>query len=334
MTSLRRGRLLLRLRPGFLAAEAVRGRQVVWAGEAAWEGPADLTRVLAEVAATPELGRDFRALSVVVERPLMQLRRLTDLPPVRQATLKTLVRTHAARYFRRNGTPLVTDAKWIAADDGRTALLCAMEVSLLEALAGGAQAAGLRLVSVTPAEGYGLSLLPPSTQVARFDRLRRTAFRWGTAAAAAWGLVGASYLLRLSVERRRVERELLRLEEPAAALRALRIEMRTAEEMTTAVAAAERAGHDVRQRLESVAAAVPDSAFLSSLTLSAAGNGTATGYAHRAAEVAASFERAPGVRSPRLEGRLTREVLLGREWDRFTISFGDSAKPGGRRGGG
>jgi hypothetical protein len=130
-----------------------------------------------------------------------------------------------------------------------------------------------------------------------------------------------------------VERELLRLEQPAAALRALRQEMREAREMVQAVHAAERTGNDLSLRLADVAAAVPDSAFLASLTLSAAGNGAATGYARRAAEVAASFERGPGIRQARLEGRLTREILLGREWDRFTVSFGDTTTTGRRRGG-
>lgn len=108
--------------------------------------------------------------------------------------------------------------------------------------------------------------------------------------------------------------------------------MRTAREMTEAVAAAELGAHDLTRRLADLAGALPDSAFLTSLTISAGGDGAVTGYARRAAEVVASLERAGGIRAPRLEGRLAREVLGGREWDRFTIAFGDSVRAGRRRG--
>lgn len=332
MKGSRGARLVLRLRPGVAVAEAVRRGQVLWATELAWSGAADLSRILTELGATPEVGPEYRVLSVLVERPLMQLRRVTELPPVRHAVLKSLVGTQSTRYFRRNGVALVTDARWIAVDGSRVAELCAMDAPLLEALAEGAEAAGLTLMSVMPAEADGLSLLPPSTMAARVERLRRSVAWWSMAALVAWGLVGSAYLIRLTVERRRVERALLRLEAPAAALRTLRKEMRTARDMTEAIAATEQGAHDLTRQLTEVASALPDSAFLTSLTISAGGNGAITGYARRAAEVVASLERAGGTRAPRLEGRLAREALGGREWDRFSIAFGDSPRPGRRRG--
>jgi hypothetical protein len=324
---------MVRLGAHSLVAEARRGTRVVWTGEAAWQEPSDLARVLSELIAAPEAGRSFRNLSVVVERPLVQIRRLTDVPPVPLRVLKTLIQTQAARYFRRNGVPLVTDASWLGRNGDRAAQLCAMEVSLLEAVADGAQAAGLRLVSVVPADRPRLSLLPPSTRAAQLARLRRSVLRWTVAAVVGWGLVATSYLVKLTIDRRRVERELARLEQPAAALLALRREMRTARGMVAAVDATEQVEHDLGRQLGDIAAAVPDSAFLSLLTLSAAGDGAVTGYARRASEVAASFERSNRIRAPRFEGRLTKELLLGREWDRFTIAFGDTAKAGRRRGG-
>lgn len=332
MSGLRGARLVLRLRPGVAVAEAVRRGQIRWTGELPWDGAADLTRMFTELAATPEVGQDSRTLSVLVERPLMQLRRVTELPPVRHAVLRALVGTQSTRYFRRNGAALVTDARWINVHGHRVAQLCAMDALLLEALADGAQTAGLTLLSVRPADADGLSLLPASTQVARVARLRRSLARWSVAAVLAWGLLGSAYLGRLTVERRRIERELLRLEAPAAALRGLRQEMRSARDMTEAVAAAERGARELTRRLAEVAGALPDSAFLTVLTVSARGNGAITGYARRAAEVAASLERAGGIRAPRLEGRTAREIVGGREWDRFTIAFGDSAGPRRRRG--
>lgn len=328
----RRNRVVLRVSPGCLCAEAMRGTRAVWSGRFTWGDLDDLPRVLVELAATPELGRDLRALDVLVERPVAQLRRLTDLPPVRQATLRTLVQTQSTRYFRRNGVPLVTDAIWAHESGSRVARLCAVDVTLLEAIADGAGAAGLRLESVAPAEGAGLSLLPPSTRAARLARRKRSLARWALIAVGLWGFVGTSYLVRLGLESRRVEAELNRIEAPAAALRALRQEMRTARKMTEAVAATERSEHDLTRWLAAVTLALPDSAFITSLSLSALGRSSATGYAARAAEVAVGFERAAGIREPRLEGHPAREVLLGREWDRFTVAFGDSMKPGRRLG--
>lgn len=332
MIGQRAARMRLRIRPGVLAAEVVGGAKVLWAGECAWSGVDDLPRAIAEIAAASEPECALSTLTIAVDRPLMQLRRVLGIPPVRPRVLQSLVRTQSTRYFRRNGLPLVTDARWVDEDGTRMAQLCAMEASLLEALAEGASAAGLRLVSVVPFEGEGLSLLPPSTAAAQLDRVRRSFIRWSALAAAVWALVGAASLMRLTITRRKVDQELARLEAPAAALRTLRREMRTAREMTEAIASAERSGHDLTRRFAEVAAALPDSAFLTSLSLTAAGNGTTTGYAPRAAEVAANFERANSLRAPHLEGRIVREAVLGREWDRFSLSFGDSVLAGRHRG--
>jgi hypothetical protein len=324
--------VLLQLRAHSLFAEAYRGRRVVWTGEAEFHALSDLAQALGELVSAPEVGKRFRRLSVVVERPLVQLRRVADMPPVRERVLKALVQTHAGRLFRRNGTPLVTDAIWVGHNGTRAAQMCAIETPVLEALAEGARAAGLRLESVVPTDGTRLSLLPPSTRAAQLFRLRRSATRWGVAALSAWSVVAASYFGRLTLERRRVEAELTRLEKPAAALVALHAEMRAAREMVGAVDAAEKSGHTLGRRLADVAVAVPDSAFLSSLTISSDGRGVVTGYARQAAEVAASFDRSARIRTPKLEGHQTKEFLFGREWDRFTISLGDSAKTGSHRG--
>src|SRR6266511_6201537 len=54
-----------------------------------------------------------RRLRVTLERPPAQTRTLTDLPPVRDRDLASLVANQAGRFFRRNGTALVTDATWV-----------------------------------------------------------------------------------------------------------------------------------------------------------------------------------------------------------------------------
>ena len=57
-------------------------------------------------------------MTVALEPPLVQVRTLADLPPVRPADLATLVAAQASRYFRKNGGALVTDAVWVRRDGG------------------------------------------------------------------------------------------------------------------------------------------------------------------------------------------------------------------------
>ena len=47
------------------------------------------------------------------DRPPVQLRTLSDLPPVKPRALAALVAHQADRFFRKNGRPLATDAVWV-----------------------------------------------------------------------------------------------------------------------------------------------------------------------------------------------------------------------------
>src|SRR5437773_303718 len=153
--------LRLRIGRSSLRAESVEHGAVVWAGEASYSNVAELADAIARLAAEPP--RACRRVVVALERPPVQVRTLTELPPVKQRHLAALVAQQAGRFFRKTGQPLVTDAAWIGNGAMRVARAAAVEQALVEGVAAGARAAGLWLVGIAPAdEPTTLTLLPRS----------------------------------------------------------------------------------------------------------------------------------------------------------------------------
>ena len=304
-------------------AEARRGGVTVWAGEAGYESPADLTEVVARLAAVPS--ERCRRLRVTVERPPAQTRTLTDLPPVRDRELASLVATQAGRFFRRNGATLVTDAVWITNGKARVTQAAAVEEPLLVAIVAGAEQAGLVVESISPAGlSPELQLLPAAQRAVRLRAGRRAVIRLGAAACAIWLTAGALFGIRLIKERHDVDSELAAADAPLVALRDVRREMRMAETMVITLADAKRSRGHALATLARVKAAIPDSAVLTAYTWRADGSGLVAGAGRRAADVLAAVERSHAVVNPRIEGAIVREAIGGRDWERFTIAFGAS----------
>jgi hypothetical protein len=319
------GRIWLRLSRDRIVAEARRGKKVLWTGSADYGDINELGAVIGDLMNVVPAGRRLTRVMVEIEPPLIQVRHIADLPPVSERVLKAMVKTQAGRYFRRNGSPLVTDAVWVAGTNGatRVAHMAALEESFLSAVAEGADLAGLTLVDVGPPveEGKRLSLLPPKTLGSRRQAARRGVLRWAMIASAAWLTVALIFGVRLYRERERVDHELTRLARPAAALLTLRQEIRQARDMVAVVDSADRVRGNLAEILQRITRAIPDSAFLTSLALTNRGAGNLTGYAPRATEVVAGLERIAGFHNPHLQGEVTREIRGSREWDRFTIVF-------------
>lgn len=126
------------------------GGRIAWAGSAAWEDSADLTEAIARLAA--ESGRVVRRTRVVLERDLVQLRTLLPAPPLGAAAARRYVALEAARLFRQNGAPLITDATVVAVDASRRALWAAAAPEpLLRAILAGCAEAGLVVDAIGPA---------------------------------------------------------------------------------------------------------------------------------------------------------------------------------------
>jgi len=302
-------------------AEALRAGAAVWVGEATYDSPNDLTEVVARLAAAP--AERCRRLRVTLQRPPAQTRTLSDLPPVRDRELASLVANQAGRFFRRNGAALVTDATWVTNDVGRVTQAAAVEEPLVLAIVAGAAEAGLVVESITAAAmSSQLQLLPTDERAIRARARRRTIVRLAIAAGAAWLVAGALFGVRLVIERRDVDGQLAAADAPLTALRDVRREMRTAEAMVLGLAEARRGRGEALATLARVNGAIPDSVVLTSYTWRSDGSGVVAGAGRRAADVLAAVERSHAVPNPRIEGAIVREALGGHEWERFTIIFG------------
>jgi hypothetical protein len=302
-------------------AEAQRAGVTVWAGEATYESPTDLVEVVARLAAAP--AERCRRLRVTLERPPAQTRTLTDLPPVRDCELASLVANQAGRFFRRNGAALVTDATWVTNAVGRVTHAAAVEEPLVLAIVAGAAEAGLAVESISAAGmSPQLQLLPSAERAVRTRAHRRMLARLTVAACTAWLVAGLLFGVRLMIERRDVEIQLAAADAPLAAMRDVRREMRTAEAMVLHLAEARRSRGQALATLARVNGAMPDSAVLTSYTWRSNGSGVIAGAGLRAADVLAGVERSHAAPNARIEGAIVREGLGGHEWERFTIIFG------------
>jgi len=318
MTPLRHWMLELRVARRTVHAAATRGGTTMWAAEAAYESPGELSELIARLAG--ECGIHCRSAHVAVGHPPVQLRTLTDIPPVDDRQLAALVAHQSTRFFRRNGAPLVTDAVWVTEPGGRVARAAALEEPLVEAIAAGARAAGLRLHTITVADvALPLALLPEAERAARLRAAHRRVRALSVAAAGIWLVVSVLWVARLLWERRLVDREWARLQAPLAAVLAARREVHDVE---AALAGIRRVGEGRARALAflaGVTTALPDSAVLTSLTWQADGSPALSGAARRATAVLARLEHVPAPVAPTFEGPVVREVQRAREWERFTI---------------
>jgi hypothetical protein len=161
-------------------------------------------------------------------------------------------------------------------------------------------------------------------------------------AAGLWLAAATAYVARLAVENRRVAARLAQLEEPLRAVVAARQELRTAAATLETVRAAESRRGWALATLAAAAEALGDSAAIVSLTVSSppgplsamrqgetqrepadqGSSGVLAVLARRAGPVVARLERSPALGRVRVDGPITRELLAGVEWERFTVVFG------------
>lgn len=317
--------LAIRIGAGSARAELVRGSRVLWAAESAFTSPDDLRLALAQLVAGESMPQRAAELRVEIGPPLVQVRTLHDLPPVRAGHLRTLVATQAGRFFRRNGTALVTDAAWRGSQSrGGVAFAAAAEEPWIAAILEGAAAGGVTVETIRPAslpDGARLELLSPEERHRRRRRERVALGRLAGIAAVAWLVAGAVWAVRFERERRSVEREIERLRSPAAAISRVRRALADGAELVDSMATAGRERGRALGQLATLSVAFPDSAYATSLALDSTGGGELAVVARRSAEVTAALEQVRAIAGPRIEGTLVREASGGREWERFALRF-------------
>jgi hypothetical protein len=321
--------LIIRVSADGAHAELRRGTSRLWAGEIPFAGPPELHDSVAQLLVDGSLPARPGLLRVEIEPPLVQVRTLRGLPPVSSAQLNALVSTQSSRFFRRNGKPLVTDALWLGrARRDRVAVAAAAEESWVDVFADAARTSGLSLEGVYPAtlpSGVRLRLVSSAER----KRIRRTYShalkRLGLIAASIWGVAGVTLAARIHSARAAVDREMARLEAPVSAISRAAQGLDSASHMVQGVAQAQDLRARVLGTLTSISVALPDSGFVTAITVDAHGRGEITFVARRSSEVLAMLDGDPGLVSPRLEGGVARETLNGRAWERFTVSLGHGA---------
>lgn len=322
---MRRARLVLRVGRGRLRAEVFRGRDVVWQAESAFATEEDLMAALGRLAGA-EAAAGIATARVELEVPLVQLRTLTDLPPVRRSALRAVVSHQAGRFFRKNGKPLVTDAAWQRHSRGadRTAIAAAVEEPWVEALVQGARVAGIEMASISPV-GFRLDLLPDSERAARGRAAAAWARRLALAAAGMWSLVAVLAIHRVTRESAIVEQQLLDAAPAAAAARQVRLEYDGATAMVDTLEAAVRSRGSMTSRLSAILLSLPESAYLTTAHVVGDFAGDVTGAARRPLDVVAALDRVRAVDGARLVGSGTRIPVGGRDYETFTVRFGRDA---------
>ena len=181
-----------------ISVELTRGVKVLWSGDAEYAGLEDLTEVIARLVAEPELVRPSSRVLVELERPLVQCRTLTDLPPVASAALRPMVEQQAHRYFRKNGKPLIVDAVRLNGSASGVQA-AAVEEPVVTAIWAGLRAAGLELDDVGPSGVAGrLSLLLPDERERRRRQGARSLRKLSLVVASLWVFVIAASALNLT----------------------------------------------------------------------------------------------------------------------------------------
>lgn len=322
-------RLRLRIGAHVVQAELVKRGRVLWAAEASHAGPHDLAETIAQLVAEPGMPSHSTRIHVELAPPIVQLRTLEGLPPVRASALPVLVANQSARFFRRNGKPLVTDAAWVRTPKGadRVARAAAVEEPWIDAIIQGATAAGLVLERLGPPAPSRLVLFTEAEHVRRRRAWRNSLGRLAVAAAALWLGVGLLVAFRIHRERQRIDARLAALAAPIEAVLAARSELAATTSMIEAADAADRDRRAFAARLGAILNALPDSAYLGSLELDARGGGSLTGSARRSVEVIENLERTAAVASPELDRPAVREPRGSSSWERFVIRFGVRSAP-------
>ena len=325
-----RARLVARVGSESLAVSAERGGQVVWSTELSYGAEENLADTIASLAEPVVRQRLPRRMVVMVEPPLVQRRSLADLPPVRDAELGRLVARAAPRFFRQNGHPLVSAAAW--AQEGsppqRVARAAAIDAEVAEAIVTGARRAGLRLEDILVAgEKPALSLLPPAERERRKRHEWRGVLRLAAAVSVLWLVVAVAAGIRLRIEVRQLDAELARLREPRQALLAARQAMDSAGDMLAALDRAQAGRTLVATHLMALVKALPDSTFLTALTLEQTGDGAVTGRTQGVGRLIEALEGVPGLGATRLDGATVRDTAQGTRWEGFSLRLGPERAP-------
>lgn len=310
-----------------LLAELRLRRKAAWRGECTLNARDELSGALEELLATPELSQRVRRLLVRVAPPVVQLRTLTDLPPVRSRPLEALVHTQAGRFFRRNGAPLVTSAAWAPGRRGkRPAYAAAIEEPWLTQLAEVASRHGITEVRVSPEARPSLDLRLASWNEARRIRERTRLLRALLLAALAWMGVLAIDATRMVRERSGLDAGIATLGPGSDAVSRVARQADAIAAMVDTIQLADARRRRSAREVAALVAALPEGAHLTRLEWSVDAGGQLSGAAPSAAAVAAAIEGTGLVDSVHAAPAGERIATPAGERETFSIDFRRSGR--------
>ena len=316
------GALKLRLSSDQLVAEWCGRGASRWTGERTLDSRDELAAALDDLLSHTELAGQVRRLRVEVTTSVVQLRTLRDLPPVRSSALPMLVQTQASRFFRRNGAPLVTAARWAPGRRGsRSVVAVAIEAPWLAELGAAAARHGIADLDVVPEVAPELALRLPAWDAARGAAGRRRLRRALLLAALSWAAVLGVDSARLARERVALNAEMAALEPGSSAVRRAAQQAETAVLMVDAIALADARRRASLRVLGQLLGALPQGASLSRLTWEETGAGTLVGSAPSATALLAALEASAAADSVRQLESGPRSMTQAGERETFTISF-------------
>ncbi len=322
------GHLYVEVEPTRLVAELRLGRKAAWRGECNLDTGDELPEVLDDLLQQTELKGRIRRLSVRLAPPIVQLRTLMDLPPVRSRPLENLVRTQAGRFFRRNGAPLVTAARWAPGRRGkRPAFAAAIEEPWLTQFGAVAARHGITEVLVSPEARPELELRLPSWDDTRRARERTQLRRAILLAAIAWLGVLAVDTTRLVRERSQLDASIATLDPGSRAVSDVARQADAISAMVGTIQAADTRRHLSSRDVATLVAALPEGAYLTRLEWSAGGGGRLTGAAPSAAAVAAAIEGTGLADSLHAAPAGERVMTPAGEREAFSVDFRRSRRP-------
>ncbi len=332
MSPLGKSRLQLTLSCTGVRAEGWRGSESLWITEHPYGATEDLKAIVALMVAAVPQSIATRTLEIIIVPPLLQLRELPGLPPVRASDLRAMIQQQVGQFFRQSGSPLIADAHWLPGTRGqpRIAIAAATDEAIVEGVMEAASGAGFSVAAVRPGPDprvTRLSLLPRSMQALRAARGTRSLRRAAAAVAALWALVGLFVAGRAIGERRYIDAELARLEQPLSAMRSARSQVHGVRLLLRDVATARTAAAVLPRQLVAIVRALPDSVVLSSVTLEAGGSGAITGLARYPLALVAVLEADARLVKPRLEGGSLPTGPGAGEWGPFTLLFTSGTAP-------
>lgn len=330
-----------------LRAVGVRGARVLWGMDSPIADATSLDDALSGFLATLPLGRFGRPrVTVAVGAMFAQTKRLAGLPPIGdERVLAKTVSEHAARFFLKNGIPLVTTS--VRRDAAGQVWAAALQQNVVDTIVTVCRASRLELLGIVPAvdvakpevsalaplgheavafaAAYGAAVTPGALMWRARTTSEETAPRWRlVTVASVCGLTLILAILAPGLGARVAEhRAIAHL---ASTMQSIRAAQRIAHDndlVTRAlgeVATFDRGRRPVTVLLSQMAAVLPDSSAILAVHVDSVG-GSVVALTPRAGAFLTRLERVPGVAAPEITGPVTRETARGHDIERVTVRF-------------